>query len=245
MKSIYLPKEMELLICSYGGVGTTFLIDFLAHYKKCNNRDDQDGFKHLDKPPPTRNPELKTIYIFGKPIDAIYSLFRRGFHNEQSYKLLEQYEKLNPVPIEMSLETYAKEGTDRFHFENHFLNWSERNFQYPVLFVRYEKIWENLDTLLKFAGIPKEKKTSFPQKKERKTQSQEIPDEVHASMQRMYGNFQDQLENSPDCWVFKRQKNASDRIYPLQYATRAKVGMLKVWLKRNILRLMGRKHFNP
>jgi hypothetical protein len=245
MKSIYLPKDMELLVCSYGGVGTTFLIDFLAQYKTCNNRNDQDGFKHLDKPPPTRNPDLKAIYIFGNPIDAIYSLFRRDFHNEQSYKLLEQYSKLAPVPMEMSLETYAKDGIDRFHFENHFLNWSQRHFQYPILFVRYEKIWDHLDTLLGFAGIHQNEKTSFPEKKERKTQAKEIPEEVHASMLRMYGSLQNQLENGPDCWIFHRPKNPCDRIYPLKYTVNAKLGMWNIWLKRNILKILGRKHYKP
>ncbi len=180
---------MELLVCSYGGVGTTFLIDFLSQYKICNDRDDKDGFKHLEKPPPTRNNNLRAIYIFGNPIDAVYSLFRRQFHHEQSYKLLEQYRDLKPVPLEMSLDTYAAEGIDKFQFENHFLNWSERYSQYPVLFIRYEKIWDHLDELLEFAGIPIEEKRLFPEKKERKSEAMTIAEPVQSSMREMYGNF--------------------------------------------------------
>ncbi len=241
MKSIYLPREMELLVCSCGGVGTTFLIDFLAQYKTCNDRDDRDGFKHLDKPPPTRNPDLRAIYVFGNPIDAVYSLFRRDFHHEQSYKLLEQYRDLDPVPLEMPLERYAAEGIDRFQFENHFLNWSERNCQYPVLFVRYEKIWDHVEELLEFAGIPAEAKAAFPEKKERKSQAMEIGEEVHAGMRRMYGALQDRLVDGPDCWLFHQEKNFADQVYPFKYAAKAKLGMWEVGLKRGILKLLGRK----
>jgi len=241
MKSIYLPKEMELLVCSYGGVGTTFLIDFLAQYKTCNNRDDKDGFKHLDKPPPTRNKNLRAIYIFGNPIDAVYSLFRRQFHHEQSYKLLEQYRNLKPVPLEMSLDTYATEGIDKFQFENHFLNWSERYSQYPVLFIRYEKIWDHLDELLEFAGIPIEEKRLFPERKERKSEAMTIAEPVQTSMREMYGELQDRLFQGPDCWLYDKEKNFSDQIYPLKYATKAKFGMWEVGLKRGILRLLGKK----
>ena len=241
MKAIYLPSDLELLVCSYGGVGTTFLIDFLAKYKTCNDRDDRDGFKHLDRPPPSRNSKLKAIYIFGNPIDAVYSLFRRNFHHEQSYKLLERYRNLKPIPLGMSLETYAVEDTDRFQFENHFMNWSERQFQYPVLFVRYEKIWDHLDTLLEFAGVPAGEKESFPEKKERKTQPQEISEAVHASMRRIYGNLQDRLVNGPDSWIFERTMGFFDRIYPWKYALIAKLEMWEIGLKRGILKTLGRK----
>ena len=196
MKSIYLPKEMELLVCSYGGVGTTFLIDFLAQYKICNNRDDKDGFKHLDKP---------------------------------------------PVPLEMSLDTYAAEGIDKFQFENHFLNWSERYSQYPVLFIRYEKIWGHLDELLEFAGIPIEEKRLFPDKKERKSEAMTIAEPVQSSMREMYGELQDRLFQGPDCWLHDKEKNFLDQISPLKYATKAKLGMWEVGLKRGILRLLGKK----
>ena len=141
----------------------------------------------------------------------------------------------------MSLDTYATEGIDKFQFENHFLNWSERYSQYPVLFIRYEKfgtIWMNYWSS---QSIPIEEKRLFPERKERKSEAMTIAEPVQTSMREMYGELQDRLFQGPDCWLYDKEKNFSDQIYPLKYATKAKFGMWEVGLKRGILRLLGKK----
>lgn len=63
LKQQAIITDLETIICSPGGVGTTFLIKFIAQYKSVNNSKDRDGIKHLDRPPLVLNNSLKAIYI--------------------------------------------------------------------------------------------------------------------------------------------------------------------------------------
>lgn len=58
MKTEYADKNIDLIICSYGGVGTSFLIEFFSKYKNCNDARDVDRLKHVDRPPISFNPNL-------------------------------------------------------------------------------------------------------------------------------------------------------------------------------------------
>ena len=240
-KPITFPREMELLVTSGGGVGTTFVIDFLANYKKCNNRDDKDGFKHRDRPTPSPNPDFRAIYVFGNPLHAIYSLFRRKYHHMESYKLLQNHRHLEPIPEDMTVDAFAKEGVDRFLFEPHFRNWNDTFYQYPVMFIRYEKIWDNLEPLLDFAGVPQSEIPKFPEKKERKTNLDDIPDPTQADMRKIYGEFHDYLEAQPDCWVREEELGFQHRVYARNFVARMALRRMEVWMKRRILKMLGRK----
>ncbi len=240
-KPILLPPEMEILVTSGGGVGTTFVIDFLSKYKVCNNRDDKDGFKHRDRPTPSPNRDFKAIYVFGNPINAIYSLFRRKYHHEESYKLLQAHPSMEPIPLEMTLDEYAAAGVDRFQFESHFHNWNTKYYQYPVMFIRYEKIWENLEPLLDFVGIPFSEMDAFPEKKERKTQLDEIPEETKANMRKMYGKFHDYLESQPDCWVWEDALHFGHKVYAWKFFMDMALKRFEIKAKRKILKMMGKK----
>ena len=240
-KPINLPSNVELLVTSGGGVGTTFVIDFLNNYKVCNNRDDKDGFKHRDRPTPAGNPDFKAIYVFGNPINAIYSLFRRDYHHEESYKLLQNHPNLTPIPKEMPLDDFAAEGKDRFLFESHFRNWNENYYQYPVMFIRYEKIWENLEPLLEFAGIPLSEIDKFPEQKERKTQLDQISEVTQSNMRKIYGDFHDYLEAQPDCWIREEELGFGHKVYAWNFTVGLAMRRFEIKLKRTILKMMGKK----
>ena len=71
-----LPKEIEVVICSYGGVGTTSFMYFIKNFKKINHPDNIGGLKHLPIPPKSSNKYLKYIYIYGDPRLAAISLLK-------------------------------------------------------------------------------------------------------------------------------------------------------------------------
>ncbi|MGB5632037.1 MAG: hypothetical protein WBM86_04545, partial [Waterburya sp.] len=48
---ILLPGDTDVVVASFGGVGTTFLLKYLAQYRKTNHRFDADGVKHSPLPP--------------------------------------------------------------------------------------------------------------------------------------------------------------------------------------------------
>ncbi|OKH18213.1 hypothetical protein [[Limnothrix rosea] IAM M-220] len=129
-------QNLELLIVSFGGVGTSFFMNFFNQHKLINCRHNGDGLKHLVEPPLVLSPNLKAIYIFGDPIEATVSLFRRGYHHAHSRKISPDKEAtLELMSPETSLEDYAGYGKDLFGFERHYQNWSYIDRHYPVLFI--------------------------------------------------------------------------------------------------------------
>ena len=69
---LFIDKDIEVCVISAGGVGTTFLMEFLSKYKKLNNPYDYDDIKHLPLPPLSKN---KNLVQRPYPIFARYSKF--------------------------------------------------------------------------------------------------------------------------------------------------------------------------
>ena len=57
-------NNLNLLVISTGGVATTTLISYLKLYKKVNDENDIDGYKHLSKFPKLESVDLKIVYIY-------------------------------------------------------------------------------------------------------------------------------------------------------------------------------------
>ena len=199
--SVFVPRRIEVLVASYGGVGTTFLIEFLSQFRVTNDRHDGDNLKHLPMPPVSLNHRFRCVYVFGDPVVAAASLFQRDMQHAQSVKLLQHRRDLSPIPDGMALEAYARAGADRFHFRAHFKNWHERYCVHPTLFLRHETLWDNLDALSEFLGLPDEAIDAFPEKRERNTKLNDLPPETLAGLERMYGPLRDELLERPDAEV--------------------------------------------
>jgi hypothetical protein len=195
-----LPRRIEVLVASFGGVGTTFLTDFIARWRTTNNRDDLDGFKHLAIPPVSFNPRVRFVYVFGDPVVATISLFRRGFQIEQSRKLLLAADRSHtPLTPQITLADYAAAGVDRLHFADHVRNWYDRYLLHPTLFLRYETLWEHRDHLVRFLGLPSAARDAFPPRSERQSHPDDPPAAVRANLERMYHGVADELARIGDC----------------------------------------------
>jgi len=192
---IYLNSDIEVLVISFGGVGTSFLLKEIAKYKKTNSPGDRDYCKHLTIPPLGGPPNLKVIYIFGDPILATISLFNRRFHCSQSIKLQRFYRAGFLIPNKMTLEAYAKKGKDGFFFERHFNNWYEKHQRYPTLFLKYENLFDNIDTISEFLNLPPEFSENFPEKKVRNSDFISHSAETIKGLESLYGNFRDRLND--------------------------------------------------
>lgn len=208
LTSLIVPRDVEVMVSSPGGVGTSFLLTHLSKYKRTNNPSDKDRFKHIIFPPLSHNKNIKYIYIFGSPIDSVISLFGRNFHFYHSAKIVSFKNTVKPIPEEKTLEEYASEGTDRFLFSEQFNNWLTHSKFYPTLFLRYEKIWDNLETLYEFLEIPQEEITSFPQKKERKSKLLDLDKKTQTGLKNIYGEFEQYLEGFDDCFMVNSRKNS-------------------------------------
>ena len=208
---IVLPTSVEVVVASSGGVGTTFLLRHLALYKQTNHIFDDDGIKHSPLPPIAFNRNSKFVYIYGNPQTAAISLFRRNFHHLASIKS-QKFERTNvsPIPQNMTLQEYADRGIDKFHFRNHFYNWYDKYLSVcPTMFVRYETIFDNVDSLVEFLDLPKDCVDSFPKKKKRASTIAGIPLKTRQQLNLMYGNLSDEFEKLDDVEIRQRTSQKS------------------------------------
>ena len=150
-------RKPDVLICSSGGVATTML---LRHFSNngilTNDPMDLDTLKHSTSPP-----ELKTIkkavYVFGNPQSAYQSLVRRNFLERQKKKTSGDWAS----------------HRDPLGFEGHFESWMSQKANYPILFVKYDEIWENEKHINKFLEL--DVHTKLPKKVNRKSKNVDLP----------------------------------------------------------------------
>lgn len=192
------PKNLDLVVSSFGGVGTSFLIRFLSDFKKVNPVNDKGSLKHIHHPPISINPSQKFIYLFGNPIYATISLFRRNFHHLQSIKIQKASGMNSPIEPAMTLEEYASQGVDRFGFKEHFYNWYHAECPNPILFIRYETLHNHLWEILNYAELPLSALKTFPIREERHSNPEEIADETLKKLEQIYSEFLKELESIPD-----------------------------------------------
>jgi hypothetical protein len=191
---------LDLIVCSYGGAGTTFFMQFLEQYKKVNSPVNKDGLKHIDRPPSLTNlSNFKALYMFGDPLNALISLFQRNYQSPHSHKLLVNYPDIKPISRNCTLADYLEEGVDKFKLEQHFDNWVNAKKTYPIMFVKYEKMWENLEEIFDFLEIPfsciKQLKKI---RKSRNSNSQVLSKEMKDKLYSMYGKFAQKVSNYDD-----------------------------------------------
>lgn len=195
LKKIYIPREIDVLISSYGGVGTTFFISFVSKYKKTLAYEEA-YFKHIPLPPLSKNNNLKVIYIFGNPQNACISLFRRNYQNGHSTNYSNYFKtRKEPIPKEESLIEYLTKGIDKFRFEKHFLNWSKTHYsKYEILFLKYETLHEHIDVVFDYLELPSSLISEFPKKIRRKSNLNSLSKNEKELLDKMYLNFSKDIE---------------------------------------------------
>lgn len=198
MTRYFIASNLEVLVASYGGVGTTFLSQAIGRFRRVNDPRDLDGYKHCPVPPVFGNRELKVVYVVGNPILAATSLFRRGYQAGQAGKL--QYSRMvRRFPEQVfSLKDYASQGRDLFLFQEHFEAWTKKFVFYPTLVVKYEAIHESLSLIAKFLNLRAEFISEFPTLKERGSDIAKIDPKTLQGLGIMYGNLAQKIESMPN-----------------------------------------------
>ena len=219
--SRYLKKKRyqrmaELIICSYGGVGSKILLRELIGERQ----DRLLEYCHSHRRYHFRSREVRSkrvIYMFGDPRNALISFFNRrifntelhGFHahrgNPDKYWVVKHAKNIGVnshlIDPEWDLLAYLRNGRDLLGLEEHFLNWFEGRYTYPVLFVRYETMWDHLPGIYEFVGKPVTETVNFPGKRERGSNWEDQSDEVRDLLNRMYERFTQYLTQCEDIFV--------------------------------------------
>lgn len=204
-QDIILPNDMRLVVSSYGGAASTMLMTHIYRFKNINQAGDRDGLKHSSLPPVTLGKNIRFLYIYGDPVNAVISLFRRNFHHDHSAKLQKRLtRKPNPIPLEMTVDEYACQGEDRFYFKEHFLNWYDKCLVHPTLFVRYESLYDHLEEIQDFFELPKAFVDEFPEKKERQSVVDSVSKTTLTHLKHTYRDLQAILDELDDVVTVSR-----------------------------------------
>lgn len=177
--------NFECHFCSFGGAGTSMVMEFAGRYHSTNDMQDVSGYKHIPFPPRHPTTVKKVVYVYGSPTDATISLFRRGFGRIQAHR------NGNPFWLrDISLEEYAAIGRDRLLLEKHFTTWTNPSLRnYPVLLVRYERIWQNLREIFGFLDIPLEDMDQFPRPRQRESTGELFSGNLRQRLDRIYAGL--------------------------------------------------------
>lgn len=153
-------NEKKFYICSYGGCGSTVLFNYLKKFGEVEHIHDRNppeklsyiGSKNTSCPvysewfnstlvKEENIKDVKVIYIYRDPIDAIFSrcLIKRTLqpHIEHLKHIMV------PNPELCTLERCIKSQTDIWgleHFYNNYVN--NRNKNYDIIAVKYENLWD-------------------------------------------------------------------------------------------------------
>ena len=156
---INILNNLDVLVVSPGGVGTTALIDHCKNYLTINDRDNLDGLKHKIKPFKNFKKELKVIYIDGDSLDIYYSLKRRDYFQTQ----LLNFESLLGVISSRLVGVKKFEKLLKLQKQN-WCNMTHEN----ILFLSYENLFESSKKINSFLNIQESHIVeTFPKRKKR------------------------------------------------------------------------------
>lgn len=192
--------DHDIVVASFGGVMTEALFKWAERHKSA-------FYSHAHLPLLSVNRNLRLVYIFGDPIESVLSLFRRNSQREGVYTYIagdySRYADIATMLKMRNLKSYLASDTGAFPIREHLHNWQTAPTQLPILFIRYETIWDNLDVLQSFLDLPKEAMATFPKKKERASSYKALGLNLkeQEKLNQLYGDFREEIKQMPDTHI--------------------------------------------
>jgi hypothetical protein len=177
-------EDIQIVVSSPGGSGTSMLIKFLSdHEIETNHPHNGDKLKHIFRPLYRRFKSVRVVYIIGNPIEITLSLLNRNFfriHCSIHGQLL------IPPKNQISLETLIDSKRDLLNLNKLFKNWTNKRLHHnKCLVIDFDHLWDNMDILLDFCGVLDRKET-FPKKRERNSKVDTLTNE---ELQKLRGKY--------------------------------------------------------
>lgn len=133
---------------------------------------------------------VKVLFLFGNIYNTVLSYKRPHVWSDNMLKHLSADDNIGKNHLEQ----------DIFGFGRYFRQWY-RKHGYPVMFARYEKMYDNLDAILDFCGVRAHAK-KFPAFTERATDWASADGETREKIVRIYGKDNDFADKIPDIKIF-------------------------------------------
>ena len=169
----------RFIVASYGGVASKTLVRGLLDHPARTVKFTlvPRHHTHQRRPALYLPPDTKVIYLYGDPAHSIGSFFRRdltlhsvvepddshpgfaGFARAHCKHLGGDYRRIFEG---YGLDDFLSSPGDPFGLEEHFHNWTQARVPYPILLVRYETLWDHLEQICEFVGLPATAAATFP-----------------------------------------------------------------------------------
>jgi hypothetical protein len=187
-------------VTSFGGTGTTMLYEFLEEHEVDIPADHSNWkpWKHLPTPPGDDEVKdgFRAVYVFGNPMDAVLSVFRRDYQRWHVRNMREDISE--PASADWGFDEFLEGTEDPFRMEKHFHEWTEANRAYPILCLKFDALWEHLPEFFAFAGLPSQFIDDFPKRRERHSDWTEQSPDIRRRLEGRYGALADEIESFPE-----------------------------------------------
>lgn len=174
------------VVNSFGGCGSKLLVKQIAQNLGIINNLNSYHFHSRRIDNQKINSADRVIFIYGDPRDAVLSFFERRYSNHERHGfknnpgLSEEswayrhckniggdFEKFCP---HMGLQDYLRLGCDYFRLCEFITNWLDaEGLSCPIIFIRYETMWKNLDSIAKLLSLDEIFSSKFPAKVPRRS----------------------------------------------------------------------------
>jgi len=160
---------------------------------------------HSPFPEPVRNDiDIKMIYMFGNIMNTVLS-FTKGKNGKLGAGAVKN------LHIDLDKKDKKYNEIDLLNYTRHIKNWNKPQ-QYPIMILRYENLYSNLEHLLKFMEVPENKWKKFPKFKERTTDWTKESKKVQDDLWNIYGESYMYANKLPDLAIWLPKRENDERI---------------------------------
>ena len=170
--------RMDVYIASAGGTGSNFLYNYLCSQGLAVGSTATDyGARWCHSLDPlipdiaTGHTVRRSIFLYSaNPILQVESIYRQGYA-DVNYKKKLGLPSSSHVKIPKNINEYCKGNEDVIHLEDQWNAWVQTSIQskvsFPILTIQFEALWNHVDDLFKYLGLPLKGVSQFPKKKDR------------------------------------------------------------------------------
>lgn len=141
---------------------------------------------------------------FADAIGALDWFFDKKREVEALNRARDQRIEAHARSLYHDLDDYLRQGQDHLKRCAQIEAWFERpSVQYPILYLRYDAIWSQLERLFRFVGIPPQRAASFPEHRPRSTSLSVLKPSQREQLEALYGSLEARLAASPSWRISK------------------------------------------
>ncbi|GAC13360.1 hypothetical protein [Aliiglaciecola lipolytica] len=201
----------QIVVNSFGGCGSKHLTKAIS--RSTGNYSLEKIHLHERFPSNLKNKKIaKMVFLYADPYSVIKSFFwrqqvkseRHGF-NSKSGKGIQTWPfqhcknidgvfgSLNP---DWTIKEFLEHGEDLFKLEEFLDNWLEASVKFPIMFLRYDSMWDHIDEVSRFLDI--DTTLALGQKFCRTSEKMPLNDKQQAEFERIYETLSEKVSSLED-----------------------------------------------